>query len=319
MLATLLAAVVASPTSFDAPSLRRFEVEQRLDVAPLSGGPSALFFVPLPQDDPWQLVTGLSIEGAAFDVVHDPREGNAAARLKVPAAGVHLVVRYTIQRRERSADLGAAEGTQFPNGYVRDLASDRHVPVELVRDIAWEIGADAPTPLGRARAVYDYVLGHMRYDKSGTGWGRGDVRWACDEHRGNCTDFHSLLIGLLRASGIPARFQIGHSLPDGPAGELAGYHCWADFYLPGSGWVPVDASEGWKHPEKRDFFFGHHDADRFAVSTGRDIVFPGMTGEPLNFFVFPYLEVAGKAAPGLVSRRATFRDLPPRASAAASQ
>jgi len=37
------------------------------------------------------------------------------------------------------------------------------------------------------------------------------------------------------------------------SGEIGGYHCWAEFYLRGYGWVPVDTSEGWKQPEKRDF------------------------------------------------------------------
>src|SRR5260221_1440440 len=52
-------------------------------------------------------------------------------------------------------------------------------------------------------------LSTMRYDKSGEGWGRGDEMWACDSKRGNCTDFHSVLIGMMRSSGIPARFEIG--------------------------------------------------------------------------------------------------------------
>jgi transglutaminase-like putative cysteine protease len=38
--------------------------------------------------------------------------------------------------------------------------------------------------------------------------------WACDSKRGNCTDFHSVLIGMMRSSGIPARFEIGFPLPE---------------------------------------------------------------------------------------------------------
>jgi transglutaminase-like putative cysteine protease len=78
---------------------------------------------------------------------------------------------------------------------------------------------------------------------------------------------------------------------------------WADFYLDGAGWIPVDASEAWKHPERRDYYFGHHDADRVALSTGRDIRFPGMNGPPINFFVYPYAEKNGKPSPSDGSRR----------------
>ena len=43
---------------------------------------------------------------------------------------------------------------------------------------------------------------------------RGDATWACESKRGNCTDFHSVLIGMMRSSGIPARFEIGFPLPE---------------------------------------------------------------------------------------------------------
>ena len=84
----------------------------------------------------------------------------------------------------------------------------------------------------------------------GQGWGQGDIEWACDKRYGNCTDFHALFIGLLRASGIPARFSIGYAIPTGAGGDIPGYHCWADFYVDGVGWFPVDASEAWKHKDK---------------------------------------------------------------------
>ncbi len=307
MLAPLaLAALLAAP-----PSERRFAVEQRYDVrAPPPG--EATLFVPIPQDDPWQQITGLSIEGAPFEIVHDATYGDAAARVRVPPAGARLVVRFEVRRRERSTDLSSADGSPAPDGYARSLEGDRRVQVDdRVRALAREVTAEAKGPLERARAIYGYVLAHMRYDKSGSGWGQGDLHWACDEKRGNCTDFHSLLIGLLRASGIPARFQIGYAVPEGHGGELPGYHCWADFYLSGAGWVPVDASEASLQPARRDYFFGHHDPDRFALSTGRDLVFPGMAGPPLNFFVYPYLELSGKPAPELVSRKTTWREPKP--------
>jgi len=38
----------------------------------------------------------------------------------------------------------------------------------------------------RTYALYDYVFHTVRYDKSGTGWGRGDALWVCDAKHGNC-------------------------------------------------------------------------------------------------------------------------------------
>jgi transglutaminase-like putative cysteine protease len=218
-----------------------------------------------------------------------------------------LKVGYIIARRERGVSYARATGGAAPSGYARWLRDDALVKVDdRVRKIAADVTKDAPTNLEKARAIYAYVLSTMKYQKTGEGWGKGSIVWACDMKYGNCTDFHALLIGLLRATGIPARFQIGYSVPAAEKGDLHGYHCWADFYLDGVGWVPVDASEAWKHPEQRDYFFGHHDDNRFALSTGRDITFPGMRGPALNYFVYPYAEAGGAPASDRVTRKTTF-------------
>jgi transglutaminase-like putative cysteine protease len=148
----------------------------------------------------------------------------------------------------------------------------------------------------KARALYDHVVSTMFYDKSGSGWGLGDALYACDVRRGNCTDFHSLFIGVARASGIPARFVMGFPIPEGVAkGQIAGYHCWAEFYLDDHGWIPVDASEAFKHPEMRDFFFGGLDENRVQFTVGRDIPLAADENiEPLNYFIYPYVRIDGK-------------------------
>jgi len=152
----------------------------------------------------------------------------------------------------------------------------------------------------------------MKYDKSGTGWGRGDALYACDARRGNCTDFHALLIAMARSAGIPARFSIGLPIPrPRGSGEIAGYHCWAEMYVDGRGWVPVDSSEASKDPARREYFFGHHDEDRLEFSRGRHLTLePAQQGPPLNFFVYPYAEVDGRPHEA-IDRKFTFTDREP--------
>ena len=166
------------------------------------------------------------------------------------------------------------------------------------------------TDLEKARAIYDYTLATIKYDKSGEGWGRGDILYACDAKRGNCTDFHAVFIGFCRAAGIPARFEIGFPLPEKRgSGEISGYHCWAEFYLNGYGWVPVDVSEAWKRPEKREYFFGGNDENRVLFSIGRDIVLrPQQQSTPLNYFIYPYVEADGKPLTA-VKKELYFKDL----------
>jgi hypothetical protein len=193
----------------------------------------------------------------------------------------------------------------------QDLAPDKLVPITgEPAELAAKVASDKPSQLNKARAIYDYVFTTMRYDKTGEGWGHGDVLYACSARKGNCTDFHSLFIAMARSQGIPARFEIGFPLPpDKHSAEIAGYHCWAEFFEPKHGWIPVDISEAWKHQEKRDYFFGAHDANRMQFTVGRDLrLSPAQAGQPLNYFIYPYVEVSGKEHPN-VSLAFSFADV----------
>ena len=77
------------------------------------------------------------------------------------------------------------------------------------------------------------------------------------------------------------------------------------------GWVPVDISEANKHPDLKAYYFGNLTEDRIAFSTGRDLeLVPKQDGEPLNFFVYPYVEVDGKPYPqDKVVRKFSFADV----------
>jgi transglutaminase-like putative cysteine protease len=97
----------------------------------------------------------------------------------------------------------------------RYLEPDKLVPLnETIAQLAREQTAGDTSRMQKARHIYDCVVATMRYDKSGAGWGPGDAVWACTSKRGNCTDFHSLFVGMMRAAGIPARFEIGFPIPE---------------------------------------------------------------------------------------------------------
>jgi transglutaminase-like putative cysteine protease len=225
-------------------------------------------------------------------------------------------VDYDVVRRERLT-IGVSRprlqnATLSKKEVQQDLASDKLVPTTgIPAELARKVTAGRPLTREKARAIYDYVFDNMRYDKTGSGWGQGDVLYACNAKKGNCTDFHSLFIAMARSQGIPSRFEIGFPLPaDKHSSEIAGYHCWADFFDPQLGWVPVDISEAWKHPVKKDYFFGAHDTERIQFTMGRDLrLNPPQAGEPLNYFVYPYVEVADQ--PYLnISDEFSFADQP---------
>lgn len=304
------------------PPTRSFAFEYIARVASLPAeGQKLRLWIPVPQSDNYQDITDLKIESPIPYVIHkDPEYGNHYAYLELTPSQVPMPFEVRMDfhatRREHKVSLdppaqptGAWE--KRPADLARWLEPDRLVPIDgLIRALSQQVTRGIERPLDKARAIYEYVVRTMSYDKTGEGWGRGDAIYACSVRKGNCTDFHSLFIGMMRAAGIPARFEIGFPLPaDEHAGEIPGYHCWAEFWLDGVGWVPVDASEAWKNPPLRAYFFGAHDVNRVRFSRGRDIRFnPAQQGDPVNYFIYPYAELDGKPF-AKVEHKFSFRDL----------
>ena len=299
---------------------RKFEFTYltRILASPL-GAKTLRIWIPLPKSDPYQAISDLKIESPFPYAKHrDPEYGNEYVYLQVPAANVgslaEVRMSFQVARQEHRISfdahpVGAQAAGVDQTGLRRFLEPDRRVPLQgVIAELAAQGTRGIQDPLEKARAIYNYVIATMRYDKSGTGWGNGDAIWACTAKRGNCTDFHSLFIGMMRAAGIPARFEIGFPLPaDQYNGTVSGYHCWAQFYVAPYGWIPVDASEAWKHPDKKDYFFGAHDDNRLQFTVGRDIrLDPPQEGDALNYFIYPYAEVDGK--PFAVESRFSFQD-----------
>jgi transglutaminase-like putative cysteine protease len=283
---------------------RHFKFHYAFTVQNVPVGQRVQIWIPLAHSDDFQEVRVVAAKGdLPLKKTLEKEFGNEmlyAFSKKADRAEYHFAVDYDVVRHERVASLGDAS-PQVQQVSARDqqlfLRPDKLVPITgLPAEIAARQVEGKTGDLPRARALYDYVLANMRYEKTGTGWGRGDVMYACDAKKGNCTDFHSLFISMARSQHIPARFEIGFPLPaDKHSGDIAGYHCWADFWAARHGWVPVDISEAWKHQEKRDYFFGAHDVNRVQFTMGRDLTLsPPQNGDRLNYFVYPYAEVAGK-------------------------
>ncbi|HET7105710.1 MAG TPA: transglutaminase-like domain-containing protein [Candidatus Acidoferrum sp.] len=308
---------------------RSFAFTYQVHVPAAAAANSSRLWIPLPQNDAFQSVSNLKIESAVpHSEGRDPQYQNPFAvftpTAAQAAAGYDVTLLFNATRREHAVDIhspamqnasSSAPAPVLANDPLmkRYLEPDKLVPLnDTIAELSRQQTAGITDPLQKARHIYDYVVATMRYDKSGEGWGRGDAIWACTAKRGNCTDFHSLFIGMMRSAGIPARFEIGFPLPEGKTeGDIPGYHCWAEFYINGIGWIPVDASEAWKNPAKRDYFFGAHDDNRVFFTYGRDLVLsPEQKGPALNYFIYPYAESDGQPVKGLTTHFA-FRDLNP--------
>lgn len=253
----------------------------------------ARMWLPLPETDAFQTVEVKSIDAPGTQRVLREREhGNRVLFLELEPqdSAKTIEILFQVHRCEKAAYEAAAPAAgQY-------LKPERFVPVtETFSKIAQQVIEGKNTDMVRARALYDHVIDRMRYMKYGDGWGKGDAVYACDGRTGNCTDFHSYFIALARSVGIPSRFAIGAGIPsERNEGGIDGYHCWAEFYADGK-WWPVDISEGDKYSSLSTYYFGHHPANRFELSHGRDLVVdPLPASGPINFLAYPVLEVDGK-------------------------
>ena len=201
---------------------RHFTFHYGFTVKNLPAGERVRLWIPAAHSDEFQEVKVLSAGGdLGLKRTHESRFSNEMYYAEASSAKqteLHFEVVYDVVRHERLT-FGIAR-PRLADVQLKDrdrkeyLQPDRLVPVTgLPAELAVKVTEGKNSPLDKARAIYDYVFTTMRYDKTGTGWGHGDVLYACDAKKGNCTDFHSLFIAMARSQGIPARLEIGFPLP----------------------------------------------------------------------------------------------------------
>ncbi|GAB2773568.1 transglutaminase-like putative cysteine protease [Hymenobacter luteus] len=311
LLPSLLALLTVAQPPAPTPRSRTFTFDYAATIPAQPAGTKAVdLWLPVPHDDKSQQIRDLQVTSPVPYEIKTGAYGNRILHLRATGEalqGFTVDMRLRATRREHLALVlnGQRPPREAPDPNLRRwLAADSLVPLDpQIRLWALEVAtkAQAKTDLEKARAVYEHVVSTVKYDKTGQGWGRGDIYYACDARRGNCTDFHAVFIGYCRALGIPARFSIGFPLPpERGTAEIKGYHCWAEFYTPETGWVPVDASEAAKNPDRRNYFFGAHDENRLEFTRGRDLVLvPRQNNPALNYFIYPYAEADGKPLTGV--------------------
>ncbi len=109
-----------------------------------------------------------------------------------------------------------------------------------------------------ARKCYEWTATNMTYGNKNTGL--HTVEELMKTKLGDCGNFCSVFISLLRAKGIPAR----HIVMISP--QESGYHVRAEFYIPAYGWIPADPT--FKHDDPVGDYFGKFSGRYIIMSLG---------------------------------------------------
>lgn len=127
------------------------------------------------------------------------------------------------------------------------LVDPANKDVLAVANELWNVFEE--TPVRYARKCYEWTAENITYGNMNTGL--HPISQLMKTRLGDCGNFSSVFISLLRAKGIPAR----HVVMISPKEQ--GYHVRAEFYVPTYGWIPADPT-----------FYG----DNFGKFTGTYIV-----------------------------------------------
>ncbi|KTB48100.1 DUF4129 domain-containing transglutaminase family protein [Dehalogenimonas alkenigignens] len=179
-------------------------------------------------------------------------EGNDIMTLISPRL---LAVYQTYQVTGRLPAVTAAE-LALAAGKYPDWIAERYLqlPSNLPRSVSQLsrfLTRDKVTAYEKVMAVKEY-LGSFSYEISGTAVATGadGVAQFIASRQGNCVNFASAAVVLLRSAGIPARFCQGYLGIERDADTnrliIRGHdsHTWAEVYFPDYGWIVLETTPG---------------------------------------------------------------------------
>jgi transglutaminase-like putative cysteine protease len=297
------------------PAVRTAQLKYTVEIAKVPEGAKTVdLWIPMPSDNQRQTVRLLNeSELGAGRMTADKKFGNRIyyRRFELPLAGgekstaqgapIKVELLYDVEVHEATVPaaknlISTTEGVPGPE-FAPYLSDSKMIPIKgRITQLARGVKLADGEPLRAGRKIYDYLIDTMVYDYKAAGAGTGNAVWACDSKTGDCTDFHSVFIGVCRSRGIPADHVFGMPMPpDKSEGEIRHCHCWAQFWVAGVGWIPIDASRASKFPRDREYYFGTLGSTWLTLAHGRYVVLePPQQGPPINMFEAPLAEIDGQ-------------------------
>lgn len=316
----LLCALFIFPCSSMAKE-RSGEVELTVTIAAPDDSKDVRVWIPYPVSNNVQDVSNVRINGnfSQSGIYGEKETGNLAlyAEWATPTKDRAITLTFTATARELIKKEFPAVEPDIPVEIKEYLKSTVFIPTDgKIKEIALHITNDKQKISEKARAVYQWVVENIVRDPNVKGCGTGEVEKVIAQRGGKCADISSVFVSVARAAGVPAREVFGLRLGKKDEEDMTGgHHCWAEFYVPGYGWVPADPSDVRKimlankldlkgAQEFVDFYFGAVDEYRITLARGGRGYYlnPRQNDGPLNYFMYPYAEVNGKSLEWLAAQ-----------------
>ena len=262
--------------------------------------PNTFFLrIPLPQKTETQRsVTIHSVQPEPFVPSY---QGASIYRFYNVDSGGKIRIRqeYSVSRSGVETSVNAASLTKAernnPLLYTAYTEADDFLPADnaAIKKIVKQIIGNETNPYNKAKRIYTFLTTEMKVREAGAADAARSILTALEERTGSPYDLALLFCTIARASGIPAIPTAG-LLAD--RDQKTVLHWWAEFYLNGLGWVPVDPALASGVPfdtgvaGKEKWYFGNLDAYHIAFSRGYQTQAPmlpnGKTTEKVRSYAF---------------------------------
>ena len=136
--------------------------------------------------------------------------------------------------------------------YVMPDGEEKSALLDILNAAGIKASGDA---LETAKAVAAFVRDSGEYSVTPGKVPRGKdfiLYFLTENHKGYCVHFASATTALLQALEIPARYTVGYHVQIPPELRNKGMpvtknneHAWAEVYVLGVGWVPIESTPGW--------------------------------------------------------------------------
>jgi len=325
-------AVAALPwrAALAAEGWRSFDITTHIEIVNPTGVSRTWVPLPLVLSNDWQQTISNTWTGNASQaaIQSDGKYGATMVSAEWGADERNPVLEVTsrVMTRERSVDLSRrprAGATLTPAEIAFYTAPTDLIPTDgIVRETAREAVKGARGDVGKARAIYEWVVENTFRDPKTRGCGWGDIKAMLESKNlgGKCGDLNAMFVGLARAAGVPARDVYGvrvakskygyKSLGAGSPDISKAQHCRAEFFAQGHGWVPVDPADVRKvmlgEPPKnlaisdpkvvaaRKRLFGSWEMNWIAYNTAHDVKLPGASGAKIPYLMYVNAESGGE-------------------------